>query len=189
MSEKPKEKRGDSTVVDVSPVAGLRLKFRHLPYTAVKYRFSSNSVKRPQPNPHSRKIPPQLALAPSAEELAKYEKYAEYVGSSEHKSAPWHGLTAGSRREKNANRRPTYLSKEQATAMLKAGIRAGNISEDFDGELPKRVWYKGTFGSFEARLTDRADIESGKPAGYKGWPESQEQLPSKPRAVRVCDEI
>lgn len=73
--------------------------------------------------------------------------------------------------------------------MLKAGIRAGNISEEFEGELPKRIWYKGRLGVFEARLTDRADIQSGKPAGYKGWPEVPEKLPTKPREVSESNEI
>ena len=73
--------------------------------------------------------------------------------------------------------------------MLKAGILAGNISEDFDGARPRRVWYKGEQGIFEARLTDRADLESGKSAGYKGWPESLDKLPNKPREVRASDAI
>lgn len=145
-------------------------------------------MKRPQPNPHSRKVPSRLAAAPSAEDLAKYAKYAEYIGSGEHKSAPWHGVSPASRRDKDANRCPNHLTKDQATAMLKAGILAGNISEEFEGELPKRVWYKGKLGIYEARLTDRANIESGKPAGYKGWPEEQEKLPSKPREVMVSNE-
>ncbi|WP_124800707.1 hypothetical protein [Paraburkholderia phosphatilytica] len=71
--------------------------------------------------------------------------------------------------------------------MLKAGILAGNISEDFDGELPKRVWYKRASGIFEVRLTDRAHIGSGKPAGYKGWPDALDKLPDSPRNVRACD--
>ena len=71
--------------------------------------------------------------------------------------------------------------------MLKAGILAGNISEEFDGELPKRVWYKGASGIYEARLTDRAHIGSGKRAGYKGWPETLDKLPGGPRNVRACD--
>jgi len=112
-----------------------------------------------------------------------------YIGSGEHKSAPWHDITPAARKEKDANRCPPHLTREQATAMLKAGIRAGNISEEFEGALPKRVWYKGEQGVFEARLTDRVDIESGKPAGYKGWPEGSEKLPTKPREVRRSDAI
>lgn len=73
--------------------------------------------------------------------------------------------------------------------MLRAGILAGNISEEFDGGFPKRVWYKGELGIFEARLTDRAAVGSGKSAGYKGWPEAPDKLPSKPREVRVCNGI
>jgi hypothetical protein len=42
---------------------------------------------------------------------------------------------------------------------------------------------------FEARLTDRADIESGKPGGYKGWPEEADQLPTRPRPVKESDEM
>ncbi|MDD2728274.1 hypothetical protein [Malikia sp.] len=146
-------------------------------------------MKRPQPNPHSRKIPPRLAASPTRPDLERYAAHARYIGSGEHKSAPWHGITPASRKEKDANRCPPHLTRDQATAMLKAGILAGNISEEFEGALPKRVWYKGEQGIFEARLTDRADLESGKPAGYKGWPESLDKLPTKPREVRASDAI
>lgn len=146
-------------------------------------------VKRPQPNPHSRKVPPRLAASPNPPELAEYAKHVRYVGSGEHKSAPWHGMSAASPREKDANRCPTHLTLDQATAMLKAGILAGNISEEFVGEFPKRVWYKGAEGTFEARLTDRADLRFGKPAGYKGWPEDPDKLPTKPREVKTSDAL
>lgn len=146
-------------------------------------------MKRPPPNPHSRRVPPRLAPAPDVARLSQYERFAEYVGSGEHKSAPWNGKRPATRRERHASRCPGHLTQEQATRMLKAGIRAGNISEDFDGQMPRRVWYKGSLGIFEARLTDRADIEAGKPAGYKGWPEDAGKLPHKPRKIGPCDEV
>ena len=62
-------------------------------------------------------------------------KHVCYIGSGEHKSALWHDITPVARREKDANRCPSHLTREQATAMLKAGILAGNISEEFEGEL------------------------------------------------------
>ena len=145
-------------------------------------------MKRPQPNPHGRKIPPRLAELPTQQVLAQYAAHARYVGSGEHKSAPWHGVAPASRRIKDANRCPAHLSLEVATAMLQAGILAGNISEDFDGAMPRRVWYQGMHGVFEARLTDRGDLSAGKPAGYKGWPESPDKLPSKPRDVRTSND-
>lgn len=146
-------------------------------------------MKRPTPNNRTRRVPTRLAPSPTKEKLVQYERLAEYLGSGEHKSAPWEGVRPSSRKEKNANRCPMTISKLQATNMLKAGIRAGNISEDFDGDMPRRVWYKRDSLLFEARLTDRADIESGKPAGYKGWPANSEDLPMKPHEVRQCDEI
>jgi hypothetical protein len=73
--------------------------------------------------------------------------------------------------------------------MLRAAIRAGNVAADWQSGMPKRVWYKGSKGTFEARLTDRPALESGKRAGYKAWPEENEDhLHSRPRLVKVCDE-
>ena len=144
-------------------------------------------MKRPDPNPNSRKIPARLAPLKTEQALAAYAALVRYIGSSEHKSAPWHDIKPAAR--KDACLCPTYITRDQATQMLKAGILAGNISEDFDGELPRRVWYKGPQGIFEARLTDRSDKASGKLGGYKGWPEVPEKLPTKPRAVRETNEI
>lgn len=145
-------------------------------------------MKRPPSNPGIRRVPRRLsALVPTTEQAERLESLAEYVGSSEHKSAPWYGVPAAGRQ--HANLCPPHLTKAQATSMLQAGIRAGNISEDFDGDMPRRIWYRGPLGIFEARLTERADPATNKPAKYKGWPEVEANLPLKPRPTGPCDEI
>ena len=114
---------------------------------------------------------------------------ARYLGSGEHKSAPFEDIRP-SVKSADASKCPTSIkSREEATEMLRAGILAGNISADEVAGMPQRVWYKGKKGTFEARLTDRPDRNSGKLAGYKAWPEEDpENLPRHPRHPRESDE-
>jgi hypothetical protein len=146
--------------------------------------------KRPTPLKHRKKVPSELIKElPTAELLGQLAENAIYLGSEEHKRAPWEDLRPNIK-SADASRCPTTIqSRTEATAMLRAAIRAGNIDNDNVGGMPKRVWYKGPKGTFEARLTDRGDPKTGKPAGYKAWPEDDpEMLPARPRQIRETDE-
>jgi hypothetical protein len=147
-------------------------------------------IKRPRPLKRRRRVPPELtAEVPSGETLQAFAANARYLGSGEHKGAPWEDIRPNVKNA-DASKCPTWIkSRGEATAMLRTGILAGNISAEQVGGMPQRVWYKGKKGVFEARLTDRADPKSQKPAGYKAWPEEDpDNLPSRPRPIRACDE-
>ena len=148
------------------------------------------AIKRPKPVTRRRRVPPELSVeVPSPEALRALAANARYLGSGEHKSGLWEDIRP-SVKNADASKCPTSIqSREEATAMLQTGILAGNISAAQVGGMPQRVWYKGKRGVFEARLTDRSDPTSGKPAGYKAWPEEDpENLPSRPRPIRECHE-
>lgn len=141
-------------------------------------------MKRPAPNPNARRVPGKLLARPSEASLAFYAQHARYTGSGEHKTGLWHGVPPAKRVD--ASTCPKEITPAEATRMLRAAIVAGNVSEEFVRDMPKRVWYKGEHRCFEARLTERADMDTGKPASYKGWPIGSEALPP---AARKCDEI
>jgi len=144
-------------------------------------------VRKPAPNPNARRIPYRLIPDLQGVPLDVYERLARYTGSGEHKAGMWFGVVPAKRAD--ASICPKSVTLDEANGLLKAAIRAGNISEDFVGDMPKRVWYRGEFRCFEARLTERADPDGGKPASYKGWPIDSNELPRQPRVTRECDEI
>lgn len=144
-------------------------------------------VKRPEPNPNRKKVPARLAAAMATAELSDLAKKAKYVGSAEHKGVRWEEVLPRLRHD--ASCCPPHITRATATQLLQAGIRAGNVSEDFDGEMPRRVWYVGPLGVFEARLTGRYDEATNKCAEYKGWPEDDpSKLPSRPRTLTRSDD-
>ncbi|WP_448152351.1 hypothetical protein [Castellaniella caeni] len=144
-------------------------------------------MKKPASNPNARRVPARLISSLQGVPLDVYTRYAQYKGSSEHKKGIWFGVTPVAR--VSASVCPKSITLDEATNMLKAAIRAGNISEDLDGGMPKRVWYSSARRCFEARLTGRADQDAGIPASYKGWPIEPGELPTRPRVTRECDEV
>lgn len=153
-------------------------------------KIRSLPLKRPPPFKRRRQVPPELiADIPASQELQALANKAVYLGSAEHKRAPWEDLRPNVKSADASVCPNSIRSRREATGMLRAAILAGNIDSTQQGGMPRRVWYKGEKGIFEARLTDRADPESGKPAGYKAWPEDDpENLPCRPRPIRACDE-
>lgn len=144
-------------------------------------------MKRPKPNPNRKKVPSRLADELPAAQLCILAERARYVGSAEHKSGRWEELLP--RHRHDASCCPPHISRVMATELLRAGIKAGNVSEDFEDGMPRRVWYVGPLGTFEARLTGRFDEATNKCAEYKGWPEDDKsKLPSRPRELKRSDD-
>jgi hypothetical protein len=147
------------------------------------------AIRRPPTLKGRGRVPPRLLKdLPSAKALRVMAARAKYLGSPEHKAAKWEGIHPMG--NPHSSKCPTSIETlAEATSMLQAAIKVGNVGETFQDEMPKYVWYKGSRGTFQARLTDRPHFESGKLAGYKAWPvDDEESLPVRPRALRVCDE-
>lgn len=97
---------------------------------------------------------------------------ASYVGSPEHKTFPsFAGRMQG---RSDATKCPTRL-KDQATinTWLTEAIRAGNVSEEFEGDFPRYVWGRpdGEDVCYEARVTN------GVLGQYKGYPLAEAEEP------------
>lgn len=125
------------------------------------------------------KRPPERDNNVSEEDLARWAQKVRYIGSPEHKRAPWKDVKAAARPD--AAVCPSGLGHDMPQKMLEAAIVAGNVSVIRDGEWPRYIWYFDHEGQcYTARLTLQRQDE----AQYKGWPEEHQQ--AIPPGVKSC---
>ncbi len=105
----------------------------------------------------------RCAGAPEGVDLAVVAHGASYVGSCEHKTVPWF---AGSPKPRaDASKCDPQLADADAlTGWLQDAIRAGRVSELWEGDFPRYAWHRHEEVVYEARLTN-----SGL-GQYKGYP-------------------
>jgi hypothetical protein len=106
-------------------------------------------------------------------ELLNASSLAKYVGSVEHKKSP--SFAGQPRPRADASICPDYLAKKQGkvTGWLKEAIRKGSVSNWWEGNFPRYVWYKSENTVFEARLINKVNGE------YKGWPLNHNEWPDQ----------
>ncbi len=80
------------------------------------------------------------------------------------------------RRAKPASVCPRRWSFDEATAALRRAMQLGNVSEAWDGDYPRYVWYRaGPDVTYEARLS------GGIPGTYHAYPIEDDQVPKDVR--------
>jgi hypothetical protein len=106
---------------------------------------------------------------PSA--LADIAERVKYVGSAEHKDTP--SFAGQPRPYATASLCDRELAHKQllVNRWLRTAIRKGAVSEFFEGEFPRYVWFKRGDTVFEGRLINR---EAG---WYKGYPLNGSEWP------------
>jgi hypothetical protein len=99
------------------------------------------------------------------------------VGSGEHKALPIHdsyasyALELAAYKRSDASRCDPTITRDQAEEALRAAIRRGHVSADFQGGFPVYVWGWLDERPHTARLINR---EAGY---YKAWPVEESELP------------
>lgn len=93
-----------------------------------------------------------------------------YIISPEHKDY----LTAAGpgKLRSDASACPRRLDFAAVEEWLRAAVRAGNVSADFDGDFPRYAWTRVDGQTYEARLSN-----SGL-GSYKGYPIHDYESPS-----------
>lgn len=130
-----------------------------------------------------RKRPQRRRIAKAIErDLEAAASTARYIGSPEHKDTP---SFAGHPRPRwaDASICDRSLAEDQARVQqwLVAAIRRGTVSEDWEGDYPRYVWYKDGSTVFEGRLVNRTQ------GWYKGFPLKPTEWPPGIEAYHVDD--
>jgi hypothetical protein len=142
------------------------------------------SFKKPRPRP-PQEDPARITLPPEAR--TQLAKKAEYVGSPHHTDIPKYGMQNNPRTgsttidsaEEQGIKNPTCIvcprkwarRKDEAQALLRSAIEAGNFIAPLDDGMPTPVWARDPETSnvvYEAKL-------SHPPNGYKAYPLTQFQ--------------
>ena len=105
-------------------------------------------------------------------QLEQLSKIVTYVGSPEHKRSP--SFAGHPRPRADASICPKELldHQEKINGWLSCAVNKGSISEEFEGNFPKYVWYKDDDHVFEARLVNKIQ------GTYKGFPLNPEEWPT-----------
>jgi len=158
-------------------------------------RKSVVRMRRPRPTP--RKVAPATERMTDAE-LGALADSASYIGSEQHKDVPAMGLVPKPRRGAvgidTANvsgvdnpdcticPRKWAGKQEQATSLLRDGIRLGQVSNDAaPGILPARVWVRDPE---DRSIVYEAKRLSSPATGYKAYPLTTRQSRNLPLTVR-----
>jgi len=117
---------------------------------------------------------------PDPQVLARAAAAATYKGSGKHKNYPspngeWQPVHRGDTERCSSYRDETW---QQFAALLRDAIRAGIVSDEFEGGFPKRVWAWLDGVLHEARLTNSGHGE------YHAFPLSRPAL--YPTDQRAC---
>jgi hypothetical protein len=88
---------------------------------------------------------------------------ATYVGSSEHKKFPSFAGPFNPRADASKCD-PSLADPEELTRWLREAMRAGQVSELWEGDFPRYVWCRQGDVLYEGRLVNQ---ERGQ---YKGYP-------------------
>ena len=108
---------------------------------------------------------------PDGIDLSAVAEHADYVGSPEHKDVPSFAGAARPRADASLCDRSLFKELDLINSWLREGIRRGAVSEYWEGEFPRHVWYKDGGTVYEARLVNR---EQGL---YKGYPLEEAEWP------------
>lgn len=102
-------------------------------------------------------------MPPQGADLAQLADRASYVGSSEHKSFPSFAGPYNPRADASKCD-PALADPAELTQWLREAIRAGQVSELWEGDFPRYVWCRQGEVVYEGRLVNQ---ELGQ---YKGYP-------------------
>src|SRR5213593_3811671 len=86
-----------------------------------------------------------------------------YAGSPEHKETPSFAGQPRPRTDASICPRDLAADKEQVTDWLRTAIRLGAVSEYFEGDFPRYVWFKIGDDVYEGRLINREPGTSQSP--------------------------
>lgn len=100
---------------------------------------------------------------PDGIDLRAVATRADYVGSPEHKDVPSFAGAPSPRVDASLCDRGLLTKLALVKEWLRQGIRRGAVSEHWEGEFPRYVWYKDGGTVYEARLVNR---ELGSYKGY-----------------------
>jgi hypothetical protein len=115
--------------------------------------------------------------APPGIDLDAVAERADYVGGPEHKDAPSFAGAPRPRADASLCDRSLLPRLALIRQWLREGVRRGAVSQHWDGEFPRYVWYKDSGTVYEARLVNR---EQGS---YKGYPLEPAEWPPGIEAV------
>lgn len=114
----------------------------------------------------------KIGSPPAGTNLEAVANRASYVGSPEHKDVPSFAGHPRPRADASICDRSLVTHRDDITDWLRLAISRGVVSDFWDGEFPRYVWYKEAAIVYEARLVN-------KTAGtYKGYPLNPGEWPS-----------
>jgi hypothetical protein len=121
-----------------------------------------------------RKRPPVRIIGspPPKINLEDVANRARYIGSPEHKDTPSFSGNPRPRADASICDRRLAQDLDQVANWLKSAILDGHVSEYWEGEFPRYVWYRDGDTVYEGRLVNReAGSYKGYPLGSSEWPE------------------
>jgi hypothetical protein len=121
--------------------------------------------------PRRRRPRRRWIAAPTGRDLDAVASAARYCGSPEHKDTPSFAGQPKPRADASICDRSFASDRGRPQAWLTAAIRRGIVSEDWEGDFPRYVWYKEEATVYEARLVNRTQ------GWYKGFPLKPEEWP------------
>lgn len=125
-------------------------------------------MRRPR---YQRKRSRRIAAVAASVNLEHVAAQARYIGSPEHKE---YASIAGIPRPRADASLCPFFSEDHLKIVnkwLKESIRKGLVSEFWEGEFPRYVWYRDESTVYEARLVNRGAGE------YKGYPLESDEWP------------
>lgn len=128
------------------------------------------SLRKPRRDGAPRKVKPKALLERFNEVLLEQAaKGATYFASPYHCPEPGH---RPARRTQPPTPCPRHWRRSEAENALRRSIRAGLVSEVWNGDFPRLVWYRDGDGTlYEARS------ELKTPERYHAYPVEKHQIP------------
>jgi hypothetical protein len=120
----------------------------------------------------------KIGIVPPNVDLERIANRATYVGSPEHKDTPSLAGAPRPRADASICDRRFAQDFDEVRDWLRQAILSGNVSEYWEGDFPRYVWYQDGDTVYEGRLVNR---EAGS---YKGFPLLRFQWPEGMKAVR-----
>jgi hypothetical protein len=119
-----------------------------------------------------RPLPRSIGPVPIQVDLGAVAARVQYEGSPEHKDA--RSFAGQPRPRADASICDRSLADRQSwiTGWLRTGILNGHVSEYWEGDFPRYVWYRDEAVVYEGRLMNR---EAGT---YKGYPLEIDEWPA-----------
>lgn len=108
---------------------------------------------------------------PISRDLEAVASAASYIGSPEHKDTPSFAGQPRPRGDASICDRSLRRDRERVQGWLAAAIRRGAVSEHWEGEFPRYVWFKEGETVYEGRLVNPTQgLYKGYPLMLAEWP-------------------